>query len=44
MTDRGLACLKRLTKLQSLNLEFTHVTDAGMQGLQQALPNCMIQN
>lgn len=44
VTDRGLACLKRLTKLQSLNLEFTHVTDAGLQGLQQALPNCMIQN
>jgi len=31
-----------LTALQSLNLLFTQVTDAGVKKLQEALPDCKI--
>jgi hypothetical protein len=41
-TDAGLANLKGLTKLQSLNLWGTQVTDAGVKKLRRALPNCKI--
>ena len=42
MTDAGLEHLKGLTKLQSLDLRNTQVTDAGVKGLQKALPKCKI--
>jgi hypothetical protein len=38
----GLAHLKGLTKLSSLELANTQVTDAGVKQLQQALPNLKI--
>jgi len=44
VTDAGLENLKGLTRLQSLYLWGTEVTDAGMQGLQKALPNCSIHH
>jgi len=34
--------LKGLTKLKTLGLERTNVTDAGRAELQQALPRCRI--
>jgi hypothetical protein len=43
VTDAGLAHLKGLTELRYLNLSRTHVTDAGVQGLQKALPHCTIR-
>jgi Leucine-rich repeat (LRR) protein len=42
VTDRGLAHLKRLTKLSSLNLSGTQVTDTGVKKLMQALPSLRI--
>jgi len=35
--------LKGLTKLETLWLEGTHVTDAGVAELQKALPDCKIK-
>ena len=43
ITDAGLAGLKGLTNLGSLNLENTQVTDAGVAELRKALPNCSIR-
>ena len=40
--DRIIAHLKGLTGLQNLNLPDTRVTDAGVQDLQEALPNVRI--
>ena len=40
--DAGLMLLKGLTKLDWLDLHDTKITDAGVQKLQQALPNCEI--
>jgi len=34
--------LKGLTKLQTLNLRSTQVTDAGIADVQKSLPNCKI--
>jgi hypothetical protein len=42
ITDAGLVHLKGLTKLETLSLNFTKVTDAGVADLQKALPNCKI--
>ncbi|MDP7033838.1 MAG: hypothetical protein QF752_05050, partial [Planctomycetota bacterium] len=42
-TDEVLAeKLKGLTKLKELFLEGTQITDAGVQELKKALPDCMI--
>ena len=38
----GLVHLKEMTQLESLGLRDTQVTDAGVDDLQQALPNCKI--
>ncbi len=40
VSDANLAHFKGLTNLQSLNLANTQVSDAGIQELQKALPNC----
>ena len=43
ITDAGLVHLKRLTKLQGLNLYGCQIiTDSGVAELQKALPNCEI--
>ncbi len=42
VTDAGLEDLTGLTKLATLDLSGTQVTDAGVAKLQQALPNCKI--
>jgi Leucine-rich repeat (LRR) protein len=42
VTDAGLAHLKGLAKLSFLDLTKTRVTDAGVKGLQQALPSLKI--
>jgi hypothetical protein len=42
VSDPGLACLKKLTSLRTLYLELTNVTRAGVEDLQNALPNCEI--
>ena len=44
ITDAGLVHLKGLTKLVSINLIGTKVTDAGAQDLQKALPRCYISH
>ena len=44
VSDAGLAHLKGLTKLESLLLYSTKVTNAGVKQLQQALPNCKIKH
>ena len=41
-TDAELVHLKGLTSLETLWLHDTYVTDAGVQDLQKALPNCKI--
>ncbi len=44
LTDAGLVYLKGLTKLSTLWLSQTQVTDAGVAELQKALPpNCSIR-
>ena len=43
ITDAGLEHLNGLKQLRFLNLTDTHVTDAGVAKLQQALPNCKIE-
>jgi hypothetical protein len=43
ITDAGLAHLKTLTALESLELGQTRVTDHGIAQLQKQLPNCAIQ-
>ena len=42
MTDAGLEHLKKLTKLQSLYLGETRVTNEGVKKFQQALPTCYV--
>ena len=42
VSDAGLAHLRGLAQLQTLDLRKTQVTDAGIQGLQKSLPNCKI--
>jgi len=42
VTDAHVVHLKGLTSLQSLYLGNTQVTDAGVNELQKALPNCQI--
>ena len=43
ITDAGLVHLKGLTKLKTLYLNDTQVTDPGVAELQKALPKCRIQ-
>ena len=42
ITDAGLVHLKGLTKLEVLSLYGTKITDAGIQELKKALPDCKI--
>jgi Leucine-rich repeat (LRR) protein len=42
ITEPGLVHLKALTNLESLFLSNTKITDAGLVELQEALPNCKI--
>ena len=42
ITDEGLAHLKGLTNLKSLNLRGTDVSDEAVDKLREALPNCRI--
>ena len=42
ITDAGLVHLKGLTKLQTLYLMDTKVTDQSVADLQKAVPNCGI--
>jgi hypothetical protein len=42
ITDAGLAELDGLNRLESLYLEGTEVTEAGLSQLQQSLPNLHI--
>lgn len=44
ISDADLERLKGLTRLKSLNLRGTEVTDAGVAELQKALPNCRIEH
>jgi Leucine-rich repeat (LRR) protein len=44
ITDAGLEHIKTLTQLKSLYLRESRVTDAGVRDLQNALPNCKIEN
>jgi hypothetical protein len=41
---RGVPHLRELTKLQSLSLKNTAVTDEGVETLQKAIPNCTISH
>ena len=43
ITDEGLASLYGLKNLESLDLRTTGVTEAGIDKLQKALPNCKIK-
>ena len=43
ITDAGLPCLQGMTQLSNLDLRHTKVTVAGVKRLQQALPNCAIE-
>jgi hypothetical protein len=43
VTDAGVQHLERLPQLRTLNLVRTQVTDAGIQRVQKALPNCTIR-
>jgi hypothetical protein len=42
VTDAGLKVLAGLKGLQTLHVNDTKVTDAGVRELQKALPNCKI--
>ena len=42
VTDSGLGASKGMTRLSTLNLAGTSVTDAGVQDLQKALPRVRI--
>ena len=42
--NSGLEHLKELTGLERLWLNYTQVTDAGVEKLQQTLPKCNIQH
>ena len=42
LTDRVVAKLKRYSKLKSLNLYHTLVTESGLKELKAALPECKI--
>ena len=44
VTDAGVSRLERLTKLKTLALHLTNLTDAGAEELQSALPNCKISH
>ena len=41
--DAGLVHLKGQTNLKDIDLQNTQVTDAGVQSLQEALPDCYIR-
>jgi hypothetical protein len=43
VTDAGLAELKELNNLTSLNLGLTLVTETGLEELRVALPKCKIK-
>jgi hypothetical protein len=43
VTDAGLQHLERLPQLRTLKLARTQITDAGIQRLHKALPNCTIR-
>lgn len=43
LTDRGLAHLAGLRQLQELHLDYTSATQAGIDRLRQALPDCRIE-
>jgi hypothetical protein len=43
VSDAGVQYLERLPQLRRLRLARTQVTDAGIQRLQKALPNCTIR-
>ena len=43
ISDAGLVHLKGLTELQTLDLDSTQITDAGIADLKKALPNCAIR-
>ncbi|NLE37776.1 MAG: hypothetical protein GX621_07105 [Pirellulaceae bacterium] len=43
ITDAGLEHLKGLTRLETLDLRDTPVTDEGVRRLQHALPDCRIE-
>jgi hypothetical protein len=43
VTDAGLAHIEKLTGLTFLDLTGTKVTAAGVDKLQNALPNCRIE-
>ena len=42
-TDAGIQHLKSLTNLKELCVTKTQVTDDGVEKLQQALPNCKVE-
>ena len=42
-SDAGLVHLKEVTALQKLVISGTHVTDAGVNDLKEALPNLTIE-
>ena len=43
VTDNGLECLKGVPQLERLEVGgATAVTEAGIEGLQQALPKCKV--
>jgi internalin A len=42
ITDAGLVSMKGLTKLESVMVGNTQVTDAGVKALNRALPNLTI--
>ena len=44
VTDAGLDHLKGLTKLETLVLNDTQVSDAGVENLEKAWPNCTISH
>jgi hypothetical protein len=42
VSDAGLVCLKRFTGLKLLNVAKTKVTTAGVDDLENAMPNCTV--